>query len=132
MASLSTKEEDIQKMLAAQVHIGTRNMNHDMKEYTWRRRNDGVHILNINRTYEKINLAARIIVAKTNATPKMMDCFAAELTDVRSDGFAVNVARKAHDSCCHLGCILTLCILPKRQQESCGQAWTSSTTRAGG
>ena len=31
MASLSTKEEDIQKMLAAQVHIGTRNMNHDMK-----------------------------------------------------------------------------------------------------
>ena len=66
------------------------------------------------------------------AHPKMMDCFAAELTDVRSDGFAVNVARKTRDSCCHLGCILTLCILPKRQQESCGQGWTSSTTRAGG
>ena len=30
--SLTTKEEDVQKMLAAQVHIGTRNMNHDMKE----------------------------------------------------------------------------------------------------
>ena len=71
MASLSTKEEDIQKMLAAQVHIGTRNMNHDMKEYTWRRRNDGVHILNINRTYEKINLAARIIVAVENPADVM-------------------------------------------------------------
>ena len=66
------------------------------------------------------------------AHPKMMDCFAAELTDVRSDGFAVNVARKTRDDRCHLGCILTLCILPKRQQESCGQGWTSSTTRAGG
>jgi len=41
------------------------------REYTWRRRNDGVHILNINRTYEKINLAARIIVAVENPADVM-------------------------------------------------------------
>jgi len=34
-----------------------------MKEYIWRRRNDGIHILNIGKTWEKIILAARIIVA---------------------------------------------------------------------
>ena len=32
------REEDIQKMLAAQVHIGTRNSDSQMQDYIWRRR----------------------------------------------------------------------------------------------
>jgi small subunit ribosomal protein SAe len=64
--ALSSKEEDIQKMLAAQVHIGTRNLDNQMKDYVWRRRNDGIHILNIGQTWEKLMLAARIIVAIEN------------------------------------------------------------------
>lgn len=32
------REEDIQKMLSAQVHIGTRNSDSQMKDYIWRRR----------------------------------------------------------------------------------------------
>ena len=47
MSILAPKEEDIQKMLAAQCHIGTRNSDHMMEEYIWRRRQDGVHIINI-------------------------------------------------------------------------------------
>ena len=61
MASFSTlppilqpKEEDIQMMLSAGVHTGTRNSDDSMKEYIWRRRNDGVHILNIGKTWEKL------------------------------------------------------------------------------
>ena len=38
MSVLAPKEEDIQKMLAAQCHIGTRNSDHMMEEYIWRRR----------------------------------------------------------------------------------------------
>merc|ERR1719305_924691 len=53
-------------MLAAQVHIGTRNSDHQMNPYIWRRRNDGIHILNIGKTREKLQLAARIIVAIEN------------------------------------------------------------------
>ncbi|CAM9394500.1 unnamed protein product, partial [Phaeothamnion confervicola] len=53
-------------MLSAQVHIGTRNSDNQMKEYIWRRRQDGVHILNIGKTWEKLVLAARIIVAIEN------------------------------------------------------------------
>jgi len=64
--SLTQKEEDIQRMLAAQVHIGTRNADNQMRPYIWRRRNDGIHILNIGKTLEKINLAARVIVAIEN------------------------------------------------------------------
>jgi len=63
---LQPKEDDIQKMLAAQVHLGTRNSDSMMTDYIWRRRQDGVHILNIGKTWEKIMLAARIIVAIEN------------------------------------------------------------------
>eukprot|EP00752_Nemacystus_decipiens_P008291 g7412.t1 len=65
-ACLQAKEEDIQKMLAAQVHIGTRNSDSQMQDYIWRRRQDGIHILNIGKTWEKLVLAARIIVAIEN------------------------------------------------------------------
>jgi small subunit ribosomal protein SAe len=63
---LQPKEEDIQKMLAAEVHIGTMNADKRMTEYIWKRRTDGVHILNLGKTWEKIVLAARIITAIEN------------------------------------------------------------------
>jgi len=63
---LHPKEEDIQMMLSAGVHTGTRNSDVAMSEYIWRRRQDGLHILNIGRTWEKIVLAARVIVAIEN------------------------------------------------------------------
>mmetsp|Transcript_42568 Transcript_42568/g.102622 ORF Transcript_42568/g.102622 Transcript_42568/m.102622 type:complete len:282 (+) Transcript_42568:146-991(+) len=66
-AILQPKEEDIQQMLSAGVHTGTRNSDSGMEEYIWRRRNDGVHILNIGKTWEKLVLAARVIVAIENA-----------------------------------------------------------------
>lgn len=53
-------------MLSAGVHTGTRNSDSNMREYIWRRRNDGLHILNIGKTWEKLVLAARVIVAIEN------------------------------------------------------------------
>jgi len=50
-------------MLAAEVHIGTKNLNFGMRDYIWRRRDDNVHILDIGKTWDKIMFAARIIVA---------------------------------------------------------------------
>ena len=50
-------------MLSAGVHTGTKNSENAMRDYIWRRRQDGVHILNIGKTWEKLILAARIIVA---------------------------------------------------------------------
>lgn len=34
-----------------------------MEQYVYKRRQDGVHIINLGRTWEKILLAARAIVA---------------------------------------------------------------------
>jgi len=53
-------------MLAANVHQGTRNLNAAMKGYVWRRRADGVHIINLEKTWEKMILAARVIVTIEN------------------------------------------------------------------
>ena len=39
---LSQKEADIQMMLAAEVHLGTKNCNFQMERYVFKRRNDGV------------------------------------------------------------------------------------------
>ncbi len=64
--SVINRDDDIQKMLAADVHIGTTNSDFKMKEYIWKRRQDGVHILNLGKTWEKLILAARIIVAIEN------------------------------------------------------------------
>lgn len=58
---LNPTEEDVQKLLAAQAHIGTRNMNHQMETYMWKRRNDGVYIIDLNKTWQKLQLAARVI-----------------------------------------------------------------------
>jgi small subunit ribosomal protein SAe len=63
---LQATEDDVQKMLAAQVHIGTQNSDFMMSEYIWRRNAQGVHIINIGKTWEKLMLAARIIVAIEN------------------------------------------------------------------
>jgi len=63
---LDPKEDDIQKMLASNVHIGTSNLDTQMEKYVWKRRQDGVHILNLGKTWEKLQLAARIIVAIDN------------------------------------------------------------------
>ncbi|TFK54572.1 40S ribosomal protein S2 [Heliocybe sulcata] len=63
---LSATEEDIQMLIAAQCHIGTKNCDKQMESYVWKRRPDGIHILNIGKTWEKIVFAARIIAAIEN------------------------------------------------------------------
>lgn len=53
-------------MLAAKVHIGSTNSDPGMEKYVWKRRKDGVHIINLGKTWEKLMLAARVIVAIEN------------------------------------------------------------------
>ncbi|KAJ8967269.1 hypothetical protein NQ314_002997 [Rhamnusium bicolor] len=60
---LSLKEDDVTKMLAAGTHLGTSNVDFQMEQYIYKRRADGVHIINLRKTWEKLLLAARAIVA---------------------------------------------------------------------
>ncbi|KAJ9115057.1 structural constituent of ribosome [Naganishia vaughanmartiniae] len=63
---LAAQPEDIQLMLAAQCHIGTKNCDKSMENYVWKRRSDGVNVINVGKTYEKIVLAARILASVEN------------------------------------------------------------------
>lgn len=63
---LSQKEADIQLMLAAQCHLGTKNCDFQMERYVYKRRNDGIYIINLGKTWDKLQLAARVIVAIEN------------------------------------------------------------------
>jgi len=60
---LQLREDDVSKMLAATTHLGSENSDFQMQQYVFKRRTDGVHIINLRRTWEKILLAARAIVA---------------------------------------------------------------------
>ncbi|GJN08879.1 hypothetical protein PR202_ga26839 [Eleusine coracana subsp. coracana] len=64
--ALSQKEQDIQMMLAADVHLGTKNCDFQMERYVFKRRTDGIYIINLGKTWEKLQLAARVIVAIEN------------------------------------------------------------------
>jgi len=63
---LALKEEDLKLMLAAGVHIGTKNLDPNMARYVWKRKSDGIYIINLGKTWEKLMLAARVIVAIEN------------------------------------------------------------------
>jgi len=61
-----TKEEDVQMMLVCKTHLGTRNCDYRMKRYVFRRTVDGIHIIHLGKTWEKIMVAARVIAAIEN------------------------------------------------------------------
>ncbi|CAG8703811.1 4893_t:CDS:2 [Acaulospora morrowiae] len=65
-AILNATDKDIKLLLSAQCHIGAKNLNVQMTPYVWRRRADGVQIINIGKTWEKLIFAARIITAIEN------------------------------------------------------------------
>lgn len=66
MSAPEAREEVIKSLVSAQAHLGTKNVDHQMHEYVWRRRIDGIHIMDVGKTWEKIQLAARIIVTIEN------------------------------------------------------------------
>jgi small subunit ribosomal protein SAe len=63
---LSLQENDLKKMLACTVHIGSTNLSSGMERYVHGRNEAGNHIIDLRKTWEKLILAARVIVAIEN------------------------------------------------------------------
>lgn len=53
-------------MLAAKVHIGNENLDCHMKQYVYKKNQNGINIINLEKTWEKLVLAARAIAAVGN------------------------------------------------------------------
>lgn len=60
---LALKQADVTKMLTATTHLGSEKVNFQMEQYVYKRRPDGINIINLGRTWEKLLLAARAIAA---------------------------------------------------------------------
>ena len=45
------------------MHVGTQNVSQQMSHYVYRRNRDGIHYLDLAKTWEKIMVAARIVAA---------------------------------------------------------------------
>lgn len=60
------KEIDIAMMLAAKCHLGSKNCDYQMERYISRRQNTGIYVINLQKTWEKLIMAARVIVAVEN------------------------------------------------------------------
>lgn len=65
-ACMKITPEDVRMLLACQAHIGAVNLDACMAPYVFKTRADGVNIINLHATWEKLLLAARIIAGIEN------------------------------------------------------------------
>lgn len=63
---LRASQADIQKMLVSRTHLGTKNCSASMNKYVYARTKEGVNVIDLHMTWEKLILAARILVAVEN------------------------------------------------------------------
>ena len=61
--SLSKKEEDIKNLIIAGCHLGGKKITKQMRKYVYTIRKDGIALFDVNKIYEKIQVAARIIAS---------------------------------------------------------------------
>jgi small subunit ribosomal protein SAe len=63
---LSLQEEDLTKILVATAHLGSQNLDYQMEQYVFKRKNNGTCLFNIRKMWDKLVLAARAIAAIEN------------------------------------------------------------------
>jgi small subunit ribosomal protein SAe len=63
MSELSQKENAIKNLIIGGCHLGGKKLTKQMKTYVYKEREDGVYLFDVNKIYEKIQVAARIIVS---------------------------------------------------------------------
>ena len=60
---LHEREEDIKNLIIAGCHFGGKKVTKQMKRYVYKCRADGVYLFDVQKMYEKIQVAARMIVS---------------------------------------------------------------------
>jgi len=96
---LNLREDDVKKMIDCGVHLGNQNADASMARYVFKRNENGVHIIDIRKTWEKLQLAARAIVTVCHENPK--DVCAVALSSQNSIPYAQRAVLKLGQ---YLGC----------------------------
>lgn len=53
--SFNATSKDIEDLLAAQAHLGSKNLQTHMEPYVWKTRPDGINVINIGKTWYVIS-----------------------------------------------------------------------------
>ncbi|KAJ3425041.1 40S ribosomal protein SA [Anaeramoeba flamelloides] len=64
--SKKQRNDDLKKMIACNCQVGTHNLEKQMGDYVYKRRKEGVYIINIAQAWEKLMFAARVIASIPN------------------------------------------------------------------
>lgn len=64
---LEMNKIDLRMLLAADVHLGAKNLDIRMAEYIFARKDDGIHLINLKSFWDKLIFAARVIVSVENS-----------------------------------------------------------------
>jgi len=48
---MNATQQDIEMLLAAQAHLGSKNLQVHMEPYLWKTRPDGINVINIGKTW---------------------------------------------------------------------------------
>lgn len=70
-AAFNATSQDIEMLLSAQCHLGSKNMQVHMEPYLWKTRADGINVLNVGKTW---------YVARATASGDDEDCSGADAT----------------------------------------------------
>lgn len=63
-AAFAPSTQDVEMMLSAQAHLGSKNLQVHMEPYLWKTRPDGINIINISKTwYELTEIPAELAQA---------------------------------------------------------------------
>ena len=72
-AAFNATNQDIEMLLAAQCHLGSKNMQVHMEQYLWKTRPDGINVINIGKTWLVIlcilSLSAHTLLPRTSPHP---------------------------------------------------------------
>jgi len=60
---LTMTEEDVKKIISAQICSGTQNVREEMRPYIYRRSSESLYIFDIRKFWDKLLLAARVLVS---------------------------------------------------------------------
>jgi len=63
---LELTPEDAKKLVASKAHLGSTNCSFQMQNYVFKRTPAGAHVIDLNKIWQKVMLAARAIVAIEN------------------------------------------------------------------
>lgn len=80
-AIFNATSQDVEMLLAAQAHIGAKNLQVHMEPYLWKTRPDGINVINIGKTwYVKPRQKAPLrvpagLVALCRARNKTVGCY---------------------------------------------------------